>query len=63
MSQQIVNKYMTVTECAKTLRVTQATILRWLKNGTLKGIRIQKKFLVTEESFLELVKTSTVVKD
>ena len=41
--------YKTTNETAKLLHVHRQTIMRWIKDGTLKANKIGRKYLISEE--------------
>ena len=50
-------KFYTIPETAQALRVTPQTIRAWIKQGKLKGQRIGRPILITENNLKELLKT------
>jgi len=48
-------KFFTVLEVAEALRITPATIRRYVKSGRLKGVRVGKPVLITEKSLKEFL--------
>ena len=58
MVTQIENiKFYTVQETAETLRVTPQTIRSYIKQGKLKGKRIGRPILISEENIQEFLTT------
>ena len=51
-------KFYTIPETAKALRVTPQTIRAWIKQGKLKGQRIGRPILITENNLKEFLKES-----
>lgn len=48
---------LSVTDVAKDLGVSRATILRWVRSGKLQGFfQIGKKFLVRREDYKQFIK-------
>ena len=47
---------LTPKEVAEKLRVSEQTVLRWLRNGKLKGVKVGKLWRVREEDLQELIK-------
>lgn len=47
-------KYLSTSEAAELLGVDRVTVYRWIKNGTLKAIKIGKSFAVLEEELDKL---------
>jgi excisionase family DNA binding protein len=52
-------KFYTVTEAAKGLQVTTQTVRAWIKQGKLRGQRIGRPILITEENLKEFLAPST----
>ena len=50
-------KFYTIPETAQALRVTPQTIRAWIKQGKLKGQRIGRPILITENNLKEFLKT------
>ena len=48
-------KFYTIPETAKALRVTPQTIRAWIKQGKLKGQRIGRPILITENNLKEFL--------
>lgn len=46
-------KYMRISECRKILGCDIRTILRWVKTGKIKAIRVGRLFKVDREYFAE----------
>lgn len=44
-------KFYTVTEIAKSLRVSRNTVLRWLNKGILRGYRSGRQWRIAEDDF------------
>ena len=51
-------KFYTIPETAQALRVTPQTIRAWIKQGKLKGQRIGRPILITENNLREFLKES-----
>ena len=51
-------KFYTIPEAAHALRVTPQTIRAWIKQGKLKGQRIGRPILITENNLKEFLKES-----
>lgn len=51
-------KFYTIPETATTLRVTPQTIRAWIKQGKLKGQRIGRPILITENNLKEFLQVS-----
>jgi excisionase family DNA binding protein len=51
-------KFYTIPETAKALRVTPQTIRAWIKQGKLKGQRIGRPILITENNLKEFLQES-----
>jgi excisionase family DNA binding protein len=51
-------KFYTIPEIAKTLKVTPQTIRAWIKQGRLKGIRIGRPILITENNLKEFLQVN-----
>ncbi|MDI9608469.1 MAG: helix-turn-helix domain-containing protein [Atribacterota bacterium] len=47
---------LTPKEVAEKLRVSEQTVLRWLRKGKLKGVKVGKLWRVREEDLRELIK-------
>ena len=47
---------LTPKEVAEKLKVSEQTVLRWLRNGKLKGVKVGKLWRVKEEDLRELIK-------
>lgn len=50
-------KFYTIPETAQALRVTPQTIRAWIKQGKLKGQRIGRPILITENNLKEFLQT------
>jgi len=50
-------KFYTIPETAQALKVTPQTIRAWIKQGKLKGQRIGRPILITENNLKEFLKT------
>ena len=50
-------KFYTIPETAQALRVTPQTIRAWIKQGKLKGQRIGRPILITENNLKDFLKT------
>ena len=50
-------KFYTIPETAQALRVTPQSIRAWIKQGKLKGQRIGRPILITENNLKEFLKT------
>jgi len=50
-------KFYTIPETAQALKVTPQTIRAWIKQGRLKGQRIGRPILITENNLKEFLKT------
>ena len=48
-------KFYTIPETAQALRVTPQTIRAWIKQGKLKGQRIGRPILITENNLKEFL--------
>lgn len=48
-------KFYTIPETAKALRVTPQTVRAWIKQGRLKGQRIGRPILITENNLKEFL--------
>lgn len=51
-------KFYTIPETAQALRVTPQTIRAWIKQGKLKGQRIGRPILITENNLREFLQES-----
>ena len=51
-------KFYTIQETAAALRVTPQTIRAWIKQGKLKGQRIGRPILITENNLKEFLQES-----
>ena len=51
-------KFYTIPETAKALRVAPQTIRAWIKQGKLKGQRIGRPILITENNLREFLKAT-----
>lgn len=51
-------KFYTIPETAQALRVTPQTIRAWIKQGRLKGQRIGRPILITENNLKEFLQES-----
>jgi excisionase family DNA binding protein len=51
-------KFYTIPETAQALRVTPQTIRAWIKQGKLKGQRIGRPILITENNLKEFLQVS-----
>ena len=51
-------KFYTIPETAQALRVTPQTIRAWIKQGKLKGQRIGRPILITENNLKEFLKAT-----
>ena len=51
-------KFYTIPETAKALRVTPQAIRAWIKQGRLKGQRIGRPILITENNLKEFLQES-----
>ena len=51
-------KFYTIPETAKALRVTPQTIRAWIKQGKLKGQRIGRPILITENNLKEFLQAT-----
>lgn len=51
-------KFYTVPETAQALRVTPQTIRAWIKQGKLKGQRIGRPILITENNLKEFLQVT-----
>lgn len=51
-------KFYTIPETAKALRVTPQTIRAWIKQGKLKGQRIGRPILITENNLREFLQAT-----
>jgi excisionase family DNA binding protein len=51
-------KFYTIPETAKALMVTPQTIRAWIKQGKLKGQRIGRPILITENNLKEFLQES-----
>jgi len=51
-------KFYTIPETAQALRVTPQTIRAWIKQGKLKGQRIGRPILITENNLKEFLQTT-----
>ena len=51
-------KFYTIPETAQALRVTPQTIRAWIKQGKLKGQRIGRPILITENNLKEFLQES-----
>jgi excisionase family DNA binding protein len=50
-------KFYTIPETAQALKVTPQTIRAWIKQGKLKGQRIGRPILITENNLKEFLQT------
>ena len=48
-------KFLRTEEAAELLKLNQWTIRRWVQNGRLKGKKVGKGFLISEDSIFNLV--------
>lgn len=51
-------KFYTIPETAQALRVTPQTIRAWIKQGKLKGQRIGRPILITENNLKEFLQAT-----
>jgi excisionase family DNA binding protein len=51
-------KFYTIPETAQALKVTPQTIRAWIKQGRLKGQRIGRPILITENNLKEFLQES-----
>ena len=51
-------KFYTIPETAQALRVTPQTIRAWIKQGKLKGKRIGRPILITENNLKEFLQAT-----
>jgi excisionase family DNA binding protein len=51
-------KFYTISETAQALRVTPQTIRAWIKQGKLKGQRIGRPILITENNLKEFLQAT-----
>lgn len=51
-------KFYTIPETAQALRVTPQTIRAWIKQGKLKGQRIGRPILITENNLKEFLQVT-----
>ena len=51
-------KFYTIPETAQALNVTPQTIRAWIKQGRLKGQRIGRPILITENNLKEFLKAT-----
>jgi excisionase family DNA binding protein len=51
-------KFYTIPEAAQALRVTPQTIRAWIKQGKLKGQRIGRPILITENNLKEFLQAT-----
>ena len=51
-------KFYTIPETAQALRVTPQTIRAWIKQGRLRGQRIGRPILITENNLKEFLQES-----
>lgn len=51
-------KFYTVPETAQALRVTPQTVRAWIKQGKLKGQRIGRPILITENNLKEFLQAT-----
>ena len=47
---------LTPKEVVEKLKVSEQTVLRWLRNGKLKGVKVGKLWRVKEEDLREFIK-------
>jgi len=47
---------LTPKEVAEKLRVSEQTVLRWLRNGKLKGVKAGRLWRIREEDLQEFIK-------
>lgn len=52
-------KVYTPKEVAEILQITERTVQRYLKEGTLKGVKVGKLWRVTEQALNEFLGTGT----
>jgi|AntAceMinimDraft_18_1070375.scaffolds.fasta_scaffold08975_2 excisionase family DNA binding protein len=63
MSREILgNKFYTVTETAKLLRVGPQTVRKYVRQGKLKGIKIGRPILISEGDISKALEGSTSIK-
>ena len=48
-------KFYTIPETASALKVTPQTVRAWIKRGRLKGMRIGRPILITENNLKEII--------
>jgi excisionase family DNA binding protein len=48
-------KFYTIPETASALKVTPQTVRAWIKRGRLKGMRIGRPILITENNLKEFI--------
>ena len=51
-------KFYTIPETAQALRVTPQTVRAWIKQGKLKGQRIGRPILITENNLKEFLQVT-----
>ena len=49
-------EYLTVQEIAKTLKVHEQTVFRWIREGKLESVKIGRNQRITKEQFDQFVK-------
>jgi len=52
------NKYYTLEEVAKKLRVVYMTVYRWVRNGKLSAYKFGKQYMVKEEDLEDFIQNS-----
>lgn len=50
------NKHLRTAEAAALLRVHPDTVIRWLKEGRIRGLKVGTHWLIREESVLALLR-------
>lgn len=53
-------EFLTITEIAENLRVSDRTVRNWIEKGSLKAYRFGLSYRVTKESFEKFVQESQV---
>lgn len=51
------DKFLTVEEVADILRCSVATVRRYLRNGTLVGVRLENVWIVSEEDLAKFIES------
>ena len=54
-------RFFSVPEIAQALDVTPQSVRMWIKNGKLKGVRVGRPILVSEQNFKEFLRVKGII--